>query len=311
MRTNRGLLIAAIVWMAVGPGVPALPADVQVNTYTSGAQRFPVVSSDSDGDFVVVWQGGGSGGTDSSGYSIQGQRFAASGSAVATEFQINTYTEQDQRSPWVGLDAGGGFVVVWQSDGSGGTDTSGYSVQGQRFAADGSAIAAEFQVNTYSTNDQRFPKVALAADGGFVVVWQSDGSGGTDSSGYSIQGRRFAADGSPVSAEFQINTYTTGEQRVPAVSLDADGDFVVVWSSYGSGATDPSSYSIQGQRFASDGTTSGAAFQVNTYTTSLQSRSSVSMDADGDFVEHLARIPLPLLQHPRAALCCGRGGGGD
>jgi hypothetical protein len=32
----------------------------------------------------------------------------------------------------VSLDAAGDFVVVWQSDGSSGTDSSGYSIQGQR-----------------------------------------------------------------------------------------------------------------------------------------------------------------------------------
>jgi hypothetical protein len=47
---------------------------------------------------------------------------------------VNTYTTNSQYSAAVGLDGAGGFVVVWSSDGSSGTDTS-TSVQGQRFAA--------------------------------------------------------------------------------------------------------------------------------------------------------------------------------
>jgi len=47
-----------------------------VNTYTTSHQRFSAVASDSAGNFVVVWDGFGSAGSDTSNYSIQGQRFA-------------------------------------------------------------------------------------------------------------------------------------------------------------------------------------------------------------------------------------------
>ena len=111
-------------------------------------------------------------------------------------------------------------------------------------------VGSEFQVNTYTTNSQLSPSVALDADGDFVVVWQSRGSGGTDSSEYSIQGQRYASDGSTVGGEFQVNTYTTYSQAGPSVALDADGDFVVVWNSAGSDDTDSDGASIQGQRYA-------------------------------------------------------------
>jgi len=48
------------------------------------------------------------------------------------EFQVNTYTTSYQENPAVALDAAGDFVVVWGSDGSSGTDSSSYSIQGQR-----------------------------------------------------------------------------------------------------------------------------------------------------------------------------------
>jgi hypothetical protein len=37
----------------------------------------------------------------------------------------------------------------------------------------------------------------------------------------------------PVGSEFQVNTYTTGYQQKSSVATDSDGDFVVVWGSYG------------------------------------------------------------------------------
>ena len=41
-----------------------------------------------DGDFVVVWDGGGSSGTDTGDYSIHGQRYASDGSPQGAEFHL-------------------------------------------------------------------------------------------------------------------------------------------------------------------------------------------------------------------------------
>jgi hypothetical protein len=94
----------------------------------------------------------------------------------------------------VAADANGGFVVVWQSNGSSGTDSGSsgiqYSVQGQRYASDGSTEGGEFQVNTYTTSYQRFSSVDAAPDGDFVVTWTSRGSFGTDMDG-SVHGQRY------------------------------------------------------------------------------------------------------------------------
>jgi hypothetical protein len=68
----------------------------------------------------------------------------------------------------------------------------------------------------------------MDADGDFVVVWHSLGSGGTDTSDFSVQGQRYDAAGSAQGSQFQVNTYTTNVQFAPSVAMDADGDFVVV-----------------------------------------------------------------------------------
>ena len=262
----------------------AAGGEFQVNTYTTSYQSAPAVAMDADGDFVAAWLSTGSYGTDSSGGSVQCQRYAADGSPQGGQFQVNTYTVGGQYNIAVAMDADGDFVVAWHSRGSSGTDQSNGSIQGQRYTADGSLAGDEFQVNTYTTSRQFGVSVAVDADGDFVVVWGSLGSFGTDSSGYSIQGQRYAADGSAVGGEFQVNTYTTDRQVRPAVAMDADGNFVVVWNSRGSFGTDSSDHSIQGQRYAADGSPAGGQFQVNTYTTGFQYKASVAMDADGDFV---------------------------
>ena len=66
------------------------------------------------------------------GLSLLGDPDAASAAVPSgTEFQVNTYTTNNQVFPSVASDSAGNFVVVWQSRGSAGSDTDGYSVQGQ------------------------------------------------------------------------------------------------------------------------------------------------------------------------------------
>ncbi len=283
------LLIASAA--AAAPTDPSNPAKLvalgdqfQINSYTTGNQFRPVATMDAEGNFVVLWESGGSGGSDTSSLSLQAQRFASDGAPLANQFQVNSYTTYAQWLCAVAGRAAGDFVVLWYGDGSGGTDTAYGSIHGQRVGSGGNLLGGEFQVNSYTTGEQSLPDVAMDAGGDFVAVWQSDPSLGMDPSGSNIWGQRYASDGNPLGGEFQVNSYTTSFQGSPAVAADADGDFVVVWEGYGSVGTDDSEESIQGQRYSSDGTPLGHQFQVNSYTTLDQWWAAVGMESDGAFV---------------------------
>ena len=152
-------------------------------------------------------------------------------------------------TPAVAMNAVGDFVVVWNSDGSDGSDVDDYSIQAQRYNSGGTAQGSQFQVNTYSTSGQRSPAVSLDADGDFVVTWMSYSPGGTDTDNSSIQAQRYNSSGTAQGSQFQVNTYTTGGQFGTAVAMDADGDFVVTWQSWGSSETDTDRTSVQAQRY--------------------------------------------------------------
>jgi hypothetical protein len=258
--------------------------ELQVNSYTTGRQDRPAVAMDDAGRFVVVWPSYGSPGTDNSGYSIQGQRYSKEGVPIGAQFQVNVYTTSSQDAPAVAADAAGNFVVVWHSNGSAQSDTDLESIQARRYAANGTPQGGQFQVNTYTTYSQLAPAVALDDSGDFVVVWESLGSPGNDSSGLSIQAQRYAANGTPQGGQFQVNTYTTNTQELAAVAADALRNFVVVWQSSGSPGSDTSGTSIQGRRYAADGTPQGVQFQVNSHTTGTQAAPSVAADAARNFV---------------------------
>lgn len=280
-------LIAVLVGLLVAAATPAqtpLGPQFLVNSYTTNLQSFPSVAIDADGDFVVVWRSTGSDGGDIHASSVQGRRFSSAGSPLGAQFQVNSYTTGSQSSPVVAVAPDGDFVVIWGSFGSDNGDTSPPSLEGQRYSSAGISQGLQFLVNSYTTDTQRTPAVAIDADGDFVVVWNSYGSVGDDSMSYSVQGQRFSSAGSLLGSQFQVNSYTTGGQYFPAVATDPAGDFVVVWQSYGSYGADDSLTSIQGQRYSAAGVAQGDQFQVNSYSTHRQERPGVATDAAGDFV---------------------------
>jgi hypothetical protein len=258
--------------MTISVNATAGGPDTLVNTYTGSNQVQPAVAQDSQGDYVTVWA---SYGQDGSGYGVYGQRFNAAGTKQGNEFRVNTTTTETQSHPSIAMDANGDFVVVWQSYTQ---DGSSYGVYAQRYNSSGIAQGSEFRVNTYTTSGQSAPSVAMDSNGNFVVAWQSFGQDGDN---FGIYARRFSSTGSPLSAEFRVNTYTTDDQEAPRIAMDATGDFVVTWMSYKQNSGD---FDIYAQRFNSAGAAQGAEFRVNTLTTSHQIRPSVGMDSTGDFV---------------------------
>lgn len=205
------------------------------------------------------------------------------GSGASSQLQANSYTTGNQRNAAVAIAPGGGFIVVWDSDGSPEPFSAVESIQMRRFSASGAPLAGQLQVNTYTTDRQRTPAVAVDPLGNFVVVWDSYGSFEDDDDRASIQGQRFASDGNPIGGEFQVNSYTTSYQVRPAIAMADDGSFVVVWDSYGSVGTDDY-ISVQGQLHDPDGLPIGGQFQVNSYTTNIQRFAAVASEPNGDFV---------------------------
>lgn len=244
-------------------------AEFQVNTYTYGNQILPSVSSDAVGNFVVVWTGF------QSTVELFGQRFSSTGAPTGAEFQVNAFTTGTQFGARVSSDGVGNFVVVWEGI-PGDGDANG--VVGRRFDGAGVALGPDFQVNTYTTNNQGLQAVAHDGGGNFVVVWNSEGQ---DGDGPGVFGQRYDSAGTPQGTEFAVNTYTTHYQRSPDVAADGAGNFVVVWQSYGQNGP---SYEIFARRYNSAGVAQGPEVQVNTYTTSNQHRPRVAANAAGDFV---------------------------
>ena len=97
----------------------------------------------------------------------------------------------------------------------------------------------EFLVNMFTTSEsQTNPKITKLTDGSFVVVWQSNVTGGKTWDGrnidYEIRGQKFDASGVPVGLEIQIGTdavWGKTDDRSMIAAL-AGGKFAVTWNKW-------------------------------------------------------------------------------
>ena len=253
-----------------GDEVISVGDEFLVNTYTTGNQGYDEIATDGAGNFIAVWEGDGD--QDGDFWGVFGQRFAADGSPLGGEFQVNSFSLDYQVQPHVDAMANGAFVVVWQSYYQDANDD--FDVFGQRFDSGGDPVGNEFQVNTYTTGYQGHATVAMSSSGGFLVVWESEFQ---DLSQDGLFGRLYDSDGDPVSGELQINTSTAGDQN-DARAMPFGSGFLVVWEST---SFDGDNEGVVMQEFDASASFVGDEMQVNTYTTGDQEDPELAIAADG------------------------------
>jgi hypothetical protein len=251
------------------PGNPTdTTVDIPVNIVTAGTQNDPAIASNNSGAFVVVWSSNQSGN-----YDILAQRYDKYGRTLGAQITVNTYAIGNQVNPDVAMDAFGNFIVTWS--GAGSTDDTG--VYARMFDTYGMAAEPEFRVNQYLISVQDESRVAMDADGDFVVTWTSYSQ---DSDKDGIFARRYNVSGVAQGNEFQVNTTSMNRQDQSDVAMDDAGNFVVVWES---DQQDGSGWGIYGQRYNVLGQRLGTEFRVANTTTGNQVDAHVALDSNGDF----------------------------
>jgi hypothetical protein len=161
----------------------------------------------------------------------------------------------------------GDFAIVWDPG----------DIICRRYDSDGVPLGSSFKVNTSAGGS--FPSVAMRNSGDFVVTWTTRM---VDGSVNGVAGQRYDNTGAQIGSEFQINTYTYLDQQNPAVEMDDEGKFAVVWES----CQEDTVYSwagwgIYGQQYDAAGAMSGDEMHVNTYTDERQDSPKIAM-IDGE-----------------------------
>ena len=85
-----------------------------------------------------------------------------------------------------------------------------------------------FKANTFVYNEHTYPSISLTKNKGFIICWQSLSQDG-DQTGIFCQ--IFNSSGAKNGSEFQINVMTKGDQKLPHVAMNDEGDVFVIWMS--------------------------------------------------------------------------------
>ena len=252
------------------PNCSPLGEEIQINTTSGGNQKEPSVAVDSDGNFIVVWQGPGIVEEDKE--DIFARRFDLNGKPVGSEFRINTNTNDKQLCPRAAMNNGGSFVIIWESVNV--PEEGKKAICGQLYDSNGLRIGTEFVVND-GPSDGRYPDAAMDSEGNFAVVWMQDKSSN------SIMGRLYNTDGSAKAGPFEVSTIRFSSVTQPSFSMSRQGEFVVVWDG------DPKLAGlddIHARMFDPTGTAIGEQFIVNTTLEGPQQNPKVAMNNRRQFI---------------------------
>ena len=168
-------------------------------------QKFPSISSDGSGNFVITWQDYRNIYTD-----IYAQRYSSDGTAKGANFKVND--DQGSRSQWypsISTDGSGNFVITWQDY------LNGNNIYAQRYSSDGSALGINFKVNDdQGSAYQDYPSISAEGSGNFVITWLDDRNGGFD-----IYAQRYSSAGTKMGDNFRVTNTSKKNQYFPDVSL--------------------------------------------------------------------------------------------
>jgi hypothetical protein len=300
---------AAFVWQAGPDNSPHVYArflsasniwlnntDICVSTFTSSFQNDPAIARLTNGNVIIVYSSFDQAGSNSL-EDVYGQMFSTNGTAIGTNFLINTYTTYNQRNATVAALNNGGFVVAWVSEqerssapnwGSNTMDFTNvidvsslpsvdiyerlYTVSGSSAVPSSGEILVNQDINPCAS-----PAIATAADGTYMVTWCAKNMLNPDNS-WDIYERSFT--GAIGGAVNLVNTHTFGDQYAPRISV-IGGSYLIIWTSLGQ---DGDREGVYGQ-FVNEGDLPvGGEFRVNTTTQGQQMEEAVASDGQEQFL---------------------------
>jgi hypothetical protein len=187
---------------------------------------------------------------------------------------LNDIVTDDQVDPDIAQADNGNWAGVWKED----DNSNGiYHLLVRGFDPDANERFSKRIANTIGvdTINVTHPAIAMAADGRFVVAWQSGST--------AIKMRAFNADGSPVlnSGEQTVVSVTTGTVNWPDVAMDNSGKFVVTWADDRDG---DGTFDIRARGFYINYLQSFAEKVVSTVSSGQKQEPNIAMAGNGDYV---------------------------
>jgi len=256
-------------------GTQFVTDEFTVNQTLTNTQTNPDVAFLSDGRFVVAWD---SWYQDGSMKGVYARVFNADGSAQTAEFQVNEFTTHSQRQPRLAVLPDDRVVVIWESWQQRPGSDPGYDLYGRFFSAGGEALSGEFEINSWSEDNQWYADIAVFPDTSFVVAWCSWEQDGSDGG---IYARHFSAGGEEAGAEVRVSETRLNYQWLPKLACLSPQEYVVVWSSW---EQDGSRDGVYAQKMHVNGHLRSFETRLNDYTDSFQWEPDIYRTPDGQMM---------------------------
>ncbi len=294
------------------PGSPptvATSADFLINETERGPEMLPSVAMLRSGQALVGWLGPevpdhghgveeGEGGHEPAVFARWTDYLKTRGpikdyGVSGSEMVLTNYAAVEDNGTAAAMDDRGISLVAWESwQEPADTSSNGIYAAVVLPGAENPISVPLGLINGDDLGNQSSPGVAVARSDAvgntpFVIVWQSDHAvwnepDASHTLGYGIYGLvgSFDASGTITNSLFITVSETLGNEVAPAVAMDEEGQFVVVWQ-----ATDVDGQGIQALNFDANGDPlTSEPFPVNFYTSFDQVSPTVAMNEDGQFV---------------------------
>ena len=235
-----------------------LYSQFRVNSAGTNDQERPQVALLKSGGAVFAWQGG------KRSYQHVYARFLTASNTWVTpssDVQVNTFTNNFQVNPAVGVLANSNVVVVWGSYNQY-SASSMQDVYAQILTPAGQKVGGEFLVNQFTSYNQRTPTIAALSDGRFVVAWVSEQERFSDS--VDIYARIFSASGTASGNESLVDA-STNVCANPNLLPTQNGGFVLAWSEKDRSSATSNSWDVVARAFSSSGAATGPATRLNQF----------------------------------------------
>ena len=250
----------------------AVSGDRLVSAPSDDLQILPRLSVRDAGDYRVVWEARD---PDTS-FDILSARFDADGQALDDIVRVNQFGPTAQRRVDIAGDGRGREVAVWQSAG---VDGTGQRVFG-RCLDDSGPVGDEFRIDPTNVGSQTRPRVAMAEDGRFSVIWE-DNRGESSIDYRRVMLRLYAADCTPLGDRRQVNQFDESIQDLPDIARTGNGEWVAVWQSL---SPDFEDQGIYARRFDPAAQPLGDEFRVSQEREAFQDFPAVAGLADSGFL---------------------------
>lgn len=226
----------------------ALGDNIKVNDDAGTAKQWdPSISMDAAGDFTIVWIDERNVDRD-----IYFQKYTSNGGAFGVNTKVNDDAgDADQIAPDISIDVVGDFVIVWHD-----FRNASWDIYFQRYTGTGGAIGVNTEVNDDVGGEfQMYPTISMDVLGDFVIVWHD-----SRNSDWDIYFQRYANTGIAKGANIKVNDDAGSMyQKLPSISVDGVGNFVIVWQDYRNGQDNPD---IIAQRYFSNGNPNGENYRI-------------------------------------------------